>query len=226
MIYLRQISKEQMDISAENEEHKWLKSILPFEYLNQAIETGIANYQQQHVNHSSIANSASMSKNYNRPLSTIINNEVKTKTEIEPIVITNLLKETHLDLFDGYQVIVVNINDKDFDCPGMLVEEKVLNECDLLGSSASAASLFLNSRKNQEKPIKKHHPHHQHHRDQRHTNKKEDMVDNLDSSYEPTINGNAIMNSVNNSLKMTIEATSSIDRDDVRSRHEGSVGKN
>ena len=105
------------------------------------------------------------------------------------------------------------------------MEEKVLNDCESLASSvtsASAVSLFLNSYSNKEKLMKKI----QHnHRDQRHNRKSNNrkdgqqmnkIADNLDSSYEP--------NGVVVSVKMgTNDAASSIDRDDVRSRHEGSV---
>ena len=225
MIYLRQISKEQVaDSLPETDEQKWLKSILPLDYLNHVLETNLASLHTLNNSFNSpLTNSTSMSSSKNLSKQISMNDLItSTSRSDEATVITNLLKETHLDLFDGYQVVVVNINDKEFDCPGMLVEEKVLNEYELLTSnvtSASAASLFLNSRKKQEKLVKQHH----HHRDQRHTSKKE--IDNLDSSYEPVgAGGHPAMNSANNGLKMTVETASSIDRDDVRSRHEGSVG--
>ena len=241
MIYLRQISKDQIEISTESEEYKWLKSILPFDYLNQVLEKGLACLTEtsHQLNHSSLSannSSPSISKKGNKNF--FSSEPVNGYRNDEAQVITNLLKETNLELFDGYKVIIVNINDKDSECPGMRVEEKVLNDCESLASSvtsASAVSLFLNSHSNQEKSHGL--------RDQRHNrkgnkqnsdftqkesksaSKKVGLVDNLDSSYEPlAIEGSAMLNGAN-SLKMATDTTSSIDRDDVRSRHEGSVGK-
>ena len=240
MIFLRQVSKDQIEVSADSEEYKWLKSILPLDYLNQAIEKSVlslneTNNQLLQVGHNSPSNSFNSSpsllkKPNKQPF--FSQNEpspVNGHKNDEALAITNLLKDTNLETFDGYKVITVNINDKEFDCPGMRVEEKVLNDCESLASSvtsASAVSLFLNSYSNKEKLMKKI----QHnHRDQRHNRKSNNrkdgqqmntIVDNLDSSYEP----NGVVVSVGNSLKMgTNDAASSIDRDDVRSRHEGSV---
>ena len=252
---MRQISKDQIEISADSEEFKWLKSILPFDYLNQALEKGRAslnehctNYLTSNSNNSnSNGNSPSILKKSNKPPSfTISSGESAACKNDEAIVITNLLKETNVESFDGYKVIIVNINDKDSDCPGMRVEEKVLNDCESLASSvtsASAVSLFLNSQSNQENAKKKNS---HSHRDQRHNNrktnkksseytrkeikhdgKKVSLVDNMDSSYEPNVidAGGLMLNGVNN-LKLIADTASSIDRDDLRSRHEGSVGKN
>ena len=241
LIYLRQVNRDQIEVSADSEEYKWLKSILPLDYLNQVLEKSLqtlneTNNQQLQVGSNSPNNSHNSSpsllkKPNKQPFfsssepSAIVNGHKND----EALVITNLLKDTNLETFDGYKVIIVNINDKEFDCPGMRVEEKVLNDCESLASSvtsASAVSLFLNSHSNKEKLIKKvHHTH----RDQRHNRKinthsdgqqLNKNVDNLDSSYEP----NSVVANVGNSLKMVAnDAASSIDRDDVRSRHEGSV---
>jgi hypothetical protein len=43
-------------------------------------------------------------------------------------VIASILKENPNEIFEGYQIIAIGIYDKDSECPGMLNEEKVINE--------------------------------------------------------------------------------------------------
>jgi hypothetical protein len=50
-------------------------------------------------------------------------------------VINSLLKEP--ESLDDYQILIVNINDKSLDCPGMLSEEKVIKEYQATLSSHS-----------------------------------------------------------------------------------------
>ncbi len=234
------MSKDQIDASPDSEEYKWLKLILPLDYLNNVLEKGLVTLNETNNQllqagsnspNNSLNSSPSLLKKPNKqpffiPNEAIVNGHKND----EALVITSLLKDTNLETFDGYKVIIVNISDdKESDCPGMRVEEKVLNDCESLASSvtsASAVSLFLNGHSNKEKLAKK--SHHVH-RDQRHNrkgNSRKDCqhpnknVDNLDSSYEPNnivVNGSIKIAGNNN------DAASSIDRDDVRSRHEGSV---
>ncbi|CAF0809811.1 unnamed protein product [Brachionus calyciflorus] len=154
LLFIRQLSKEPMLI--ETDESKWLKTIVPTDYINQAL-----------INCASTLNS-------NRKAN-LLNSE-------SPEVITHLFKEPILE--ESYQILVININDKGFDCPGMLAEEKVLNDNDIYANNRILA------KKNRLKP------------------KINKQID-LDNSFEP-------------SIKLQPEAPA--DRDDIRSRHDGSVG--
>ena len=109
MIYTRQIYKELEFLDPENEEAKWLKSILPFDYMNTTLENALQT-----------CNSLRSSQSNNKPLSPL----VLDSTE----VIASILKENPNEMFEGYQIIAISIYDKDSDCPGMLSEEKVINE--------------------------------------------------------------------------------------------------
>lgn len=110
------------------------------------------------------------------------NRKVNLLSSDSPDVIKHLINEPNLE--DGCQILVININDKGFDCPGMLTEEKVLIDYD---SYANSKIITRNSK----------------------LNNKSKKID-LDNSFEPSIKP---------------QVDSIIDRDDVRSRHDGSVGK-
>lgn len=110
------------------------------------------------------------------------NRKVNLLISDSPDVINHLIKEPNLE--DGCQILVVNINDKGFDCPGMLAEEKVLNDYDSYANSRTITR--TNKPKNKSKK------------------------NDLDNSFEQSIKP---------------RPDSALDRDDVRSRHDGSVGK-
>ncbi len=147
---MRQVSKEKQDQAELSDEAKWLKSILPLDYINQALETAAnslnkANYSG--TNTSPNSNSVpSLNNNTGLPpnkSSSSLNQQAHTPESSETIL--SLIKESNLESFEGYQVVVVNINDKDSNCPGMQNEEKVLSEQD---NSASIAALFLKGMNN------------------------------------------------------------------------------
>lgn len=146
------MSKEQILI--ETEESKWLKSIIPIDYLTQALE--------------SCASALNLHRKVN-----LLNSESAE-------VITHMLKEPNYEEY--FQILVVNINDKGFDCPGMLAEEKVLNDYDINSRTISRSNRL-------KAKIKKHNH-------------------DLDNSFEPSIK---------------LQSETGVDRDEIRSRHDGSV---
>ena len=151
----------------ESEEMKWLKAILPISYITSALENAAAS-----LNKSS-------------------NNKMMYSVESGEVFV-NLMKDT--DASETCQVMIVQINDKAFECPGMLAEDKVLKEFE------AGASVFKrdNFKRRQEDQVKQ---------------KVKIMEDNLDSSFGASIK-------VNSFLASEI----GIDRDEVQSRHDGSVG--
>lgn len=150
MIYFRQLIKEQAATnSAESEEIKWLKGIFPFDYLKLTLETIANQMNSQRVSSTNTMNrppsmhqlqySQSMSGS-NSPLSNVVYNSDSTE------VILSLLKDTSQqhstgDVTDAQQqILAININDKGMECPGMLSEDKVINEYE---NNSSAASVYL-----------------------------------------------------------------------------------
>lgn len=112
---------------------------------------------------------------------------------------------------ESYQVLVMNISETSFDCPGMLNEEKVIKDHE------------LNEKKKNEKSSTSSRQHHYHHRSSRnHTlkrNQANDESDMLDSSYEPSNNSRTLRNcflgsphsmSQNNDLRTYTENTGAL----------------
>jgi len=79
----------------------WLKQILPGEYLKLKLESTFA----------------SLSANSQQQ-------QILTIESAE--VLTSLMKDS--DTVTDYQVLILSLNDKNYDCPGMMNEEKVLRE--------------------------------------------------------------------------------------------------
>jgi hypothetical protein len=223
------VNKEQLEASPDSEETKWLKSILPLDYFNQALEGALAAVNANQLNilnansngltHPNQKSSKSMPKPAPNP----------TYTIDSPEVITHLIKEAYTENNDDYMVAVFSISDKDFDCPGMMSEDKVLNEYE--SSASSAVSLFVKT--SLDKATKANIRDQRHMRNssrkcvcQKYSRKgaqkdKIDDVDPLDSSFGGVSEAaNAISN-----IKLTSDSISGIDKDEVRSRHDGSVGK-
>lgn len=169
---MSQVSKDLTN--SESDESKWLKAIIPLDFINQAIK---------------------------KPKSTNSAHEISE-------AINSLLKETSQE--EGYQIIIVNISDKGFECPGMIAEDKVLNEYEKTAPS----------RRNMAKGAGKHH--HQHHRAKKCSNySRKEHQNRLNQNYKTNLDN--LENSFEPSLKLQSETGA--DRDEIRSRHEGSVGK-
>lgn len=182
IIYLRQVSKEL--VTSDTEEYKWLKSIMPFDYINQVLENTVSNLNSQ----------KNKSNNSNNQMSLHI-----YSTESKE-VINFLLREPSSE--EVYQILVLNISDKGFECPGMLAEEKVVTEYE---SSRAIENKLIGNKKNSKYSRKD-----KRHRQNYKSNLPEDNDDNLDNSYEPSIK---------------LQSETGVDRDDIRSRHDGSVGE-
>lgn len=89
---------------------KWLKQLIPGEYLKQKLESTCVSLNannQQAMQSTSITASTML---------TVDSSEV----------LTTLMKDP--DSVEDHQVLVMSLNDKNYDCPGMLNEEKVLKE--------------------------------------------------------------------------------------------------
>ena len=114
LMFLRQLSKE---LPADSDELKWLKSIIPNDYLNQILEQTVNN-----LNSTKQMNLTLTRRQSEQNLISLFNSE---STE----VINYLLKEP--DLLEDYQILVLNINDKSLECPGMLNEDKIIKEYEL-----------------------------------------------------------------------------------------------
>ncbi len=114
LIFLKQLSKE---LPADSDELKWLKSIIPNDYLNQILEQTVNN-----LNSTKQMNLTLTRRQSEQNLISLYNSE---STE----VINYLLKEP--DLLEDYQILVLNINDKSLECPGMLNEDKIIKEYEL-----------------------------------------------------------------------------------------------
>ena len=118
LIFARQVSKESTiemqksvtDVELE-ELKKWLKTIIPFDYLNQALEAASRNGQTLNSNLTSVASNSKPSAALSSESSEII---------------SSLMKEPEAGR--NHQVVVMSINDQGYDCPGMLSEEKVVKE--------------------------------------------------------------------------------------------------
>lgn len=150
LIYLRQLSKE---FPAESTEFKWLKSIIPFDYLNQQLDNTASQMNSNnsistnnHNNRLSVNNSNSLSRRQSDQnlMSLQTSPVISNYTSESPEVINSLLKEP--DSLDEYQILVVNINDKSLDCPGMLNEGKVIKEYQ--ANLTSHSKLLLPKNKN------------------------------------------------------------------------------
>ena len=72
-------------------------------------------------------------------------------------VINSLVKEP--ESLDDYQILVVNINDKSLDCPGMLSEEKVIKEYQATLTQHSQLLLPLNKSSSSGNNKKQNRPH-------------------------------------------------------------------
>ena len=163
----------------ESEESKWLKSILPNSYLTSALETA--------------TNTLNLTSKVANPVpSSNKSNNMNESAE----VYLQLLKEPNPDSTDPCQVMIVQINDKAFDCPGMISEEKVMKEFE-----ASITVFKRDEFKGRQDGVKQ-------------KVKISEENDILDSSYGANIK-------VTNFLASEI----GIDREETRSRNDGSVGK-
>lgn len=142
IVYCQQLCKT--NNSADLAE--WLKPLIPSDYLSSALETACA----------SINNKPSNRQSHGQI--NVTNSVVYTVQS--PEVIDLLLRESlNLDGSSNNKVLIVNINDKALECPGMLSEEKFLNEQsrhfhhlsshhrhDISSSASSAASFYFNQK--------------------------------------------------------------------------------
>ena len=176
MIFLRQICKERADLLIESDEIRWLKSILPHDYIQQALEreasalnnaissinsvpqsqaaaqrNSQSNTPHHHHHHHHNHHSHLMSTNKSSSSSSL--NQIAAATGVftadSAECIASLIKDVNMEVSpssssssssDGYQVVVINISDKDATCPGMLSEDKVLNELATASASARASA--------------------------------------------------------------------------------------
>lgn len=116
LIYLKQTLKE---LPPDSEDYKWLKSILPSEYLNNQLEQTAL----------SLNTKPSVSSTLTRRQSDQNLVSLANYTSESSEVINALLKEP--DSVDDYKVLIVNINDKSMECPGMMSEDKIIKEYEL-----------------------------------------------------------------------------------------------
>lgn len=97
----------------DSDDHKWIKSIIPTEYLNHTLETAALSLN-------SAKQTTTLSRRQSeQSLLSLLNTESNE-------VISSILKEP--DSVLDYQILIININDKSLDCPGMLSEDKVIND--------------------------------------------------------------------------------------------------
>lgn len=206
------MTKDKNELILESDETKWLKSIIPFDYLNQILETAANNLNSQSLKNSSISpmNSNSSlpsnksSSSLNQQLS-VNNNTAVAFTVDSPEVILSLIKESSLESFENHQVVIININDKDSNCPGMLNEDKVLNEQDSLSTVSLFSKLNLKNR------------------DQRHNNKSNrDVTNSINGSSSKKIVRQPKLQDITDGFDSSFEPQSKqgdliIDRDDNRS---------
>ncbi len=149
----------------ELEEHKWLKSIIPSDYLNIALEAAATSLNQQQLQNKATTSSAvpassslhNIHSNHTHMLTktlSITNYTVNSPEVTESLVrdVSPQLAATLSDQF--YKVLIVNINDKALECPGMVPEDKFLsdkrlvheNYYDISSSASSAASFFFRNK--------------------------------------------------------------------------------
>lgn len=121
LIFASQLSKQSTQListqqnpidNSSDEFKKWLKSVIPGDYINQALE--------------SICSSSNVVKQLQGPSNINTKHSLLTPTSSE--VITSLLKDSEMIVDGKYQVLILSINDKNYECPGMLSEDKVIKE--------------------------------------------------------------------------------------------------
>lgn len=105
---------------------KWLKQLIPGEYLKQKLESTCV----------------SLNASNQQPVQSTPASGLTMLTADSTEVLTALMKDP--DTVGDYQVLVMSLNDKNYDCPGMLNEEKVLRDFEasqLIISKNKTASL-------------------------------------------------------------------------------------
>jgi hypothetical protein len=111
ILFIHQISK---DFDKESDEYKWVKNILPTEYLNTLLDA-----QPKPDN----------------PIESKNKISIKKRSSIDlPNDNTSDAANDLANYLESLKVLIININDKGFDCPGMLSEEKVLQEYEYLNT--------------------------------------------------------------------------------------------
>ena len=165
-MFMHQISK---DLDKESEEYKWVKNILPTEYLNQLLDQQQAQKQAAHsldltspidmLLSTSIPTSSTSSSVKNKAQ---IPFKKKSSMSVDASIISDMnisgstdsLSSSTNDLanyLESLKVLIININDKGFDCPGMLSEEKVLQEYEYLNTSSTSVHKHCSKRGNNKK---------------------------------------------------------------------------
>jgi hypothetical protein len=115
-MFLQQMVK---DLDKETDEYKWLKAILPADYLNTILA------EQQVTTSQPVVTTGYLSKSKLNP--------GKKKSSIDETPSANMQQDDLIN--EPVHVIIININDKGFDCPGMLSEHKVLQEYEALNTN-------------------------------------------------------------------------------------------
>lgn len=111
VVYMRQLSRDLGHSAAGGDQAgdeaiKWLRAVLPYDYVKNTLESVAAHLNQA-------------AKTGGRHLGAPYNSESAE-------VIAAIFKEAHSE---PDQILVVNISEKGMECPGMLSEEKVITEC-------------------------------------------------------------------------------------------------
>jgi hypothetical protein len=141
------------DSQTDADEIKWLKTIIPADYLNLTLESTAQKMNatnQRNADLLLIQNSSMHNGNklQIQATTTIVNSQSGE-------VIETLIKDLNQDQ-EAHKVLVVNINDKNLDCPGMIVEEKFMSDT-LLNTnnkSTGGVSFFFNSKNGKKKSSK------------------------------------------------------------------------
>ena len=122
LIYLKQILKE---LPMDSEDYKWLKSILPNDYLNTLLEQTAASL-----------NTKTLTLSRRQSDQNLISLANYTNESNE--VVSAILKEP--ESIEDYKVLIVNINDKAMECPGMMSEEKLIKEYETIKNKPTMMS--------------------------------------------------------------------------------------
>lgn len=151
ILFIHQISK---DLDKESEEYKWIKTILPTDYLNTLLDSqqqqskgglsDLASHLDSFTATANNSNSKVKSTKDKKKQSVDLSSSLNESSSLSANNTELLLNAAASDLanyLESLKVMIININDKGFDCPGMLSEEKVLQEYEYLNTSQSSLNV-------------------------------------------------------------------------------------
>ena len=129
---------------------KWLKQIIPIDYLQQALTSACGTLNSRRL------------QQQQQPLISLSDPVVLFDNESTEVA-SYLMKDTEAEGGEC-QVLVLNINEESYDCPGMIAEDKVLKDFDDTTNqiTTEAGTVGVSSRSH-------HNNHHHHHRSNKHT---------------------------------------------------------